>query len=120
MGTQGAGNDDENWQLDRPEAASERAGRYPVRDANRLARPKDPLDGMMLERRLSDAGKRVVYAATGMETDRSFTSGLIGYIEHHQNGDYLRKLSRDTMRGLVERAKRGLCQAVQSPSAMTG
>jgi hypothetical protein len=77
-------------------------------DRNRLARPKDPLDGMMLERRLSDSGKRVVYASTGVETDRSFTSGLIGYIEHHQNGDYLRKLSRDTMRGLVERAKRGL------------
>lgn len=77
-------------------------------DRNRLARPKDPIDGMMLERRLVEAGKRVIYAATGMESDRSFTSGLIGYIEHHQNGDYLRKLSRDTMRGLVERAKRGL------------
>ncbi len=77
-------------------------------DRNRLARPKDPIDGMMLERRLVEAGKRVIYAATGMEADRSFTSGLIGYIEHHQNGDYLRKLSRDTMRGLVERAKRGL------------
>ena len=77
-------------------------------DRNRLARPKDPIDGMMLERRLAESGKRVIYAATGQEVDRSFTSGLIGYIEHHQNGDYLRKLSRDTMRGLVDRAKRGL------------
>jgi hypothetical protein len=57
-------------------------------DRNRLARPKDPIDGMMLERRLAESGKRVVYAATGQEVDRSFTSGLIGYIEHHQNGDY--------------------------------
>jgi site-specific DNA recombinase len=77
-------------------------------DRNRLARPKDPIDGMMLERRLAESGKRVIYAATGQEVDRSFTSGLIGYIEHHQNGDYLRKLSRDTMRGLVDRARRGL------------
>ena len=77
-------------------------------DHNRLARPKDAVDGMMLERQLLSAGKRVVYAATGQEIDRSFTSGLIGYIEHHQNGDYLRKLSRDTMRGLVARVQRGL------------
>ena len=84
-------------------------------DRNRLARPKDPIDGMMLERRLVESGKRVIYASTGMEADRSFTSGLIGYIEHHQNGDYLRKLSRDTMRGTSERAKRGLWPGGPTP-----
>jgi DNA invertase Pin-like site-specific DNA recombinase len=77
-------------------------------ERNRLARPKDPLDGLMLERQLLSAGKRVVYAATGQEADRSFSSGLIGYVEHFQSGDYLRKLSRDTMRGLVHRAEMGL------------
>jgi site-specific DNA recombinase len=77
-------------------------------DRNRLARPKDALDGMLLERKLMEAGKRVIYAATGQEADRSFTSGLISYVEHHQYGDYLRKLSRDTMRGLVARAERGM------------
>lgn len=77
-------------------------------DRNRLARLKDPVDGMLLERKLIEAGKRVVYAANGQEVDRSFASGLIGYVEHYQNGDYLRKLSRDTMRGLVARARRGL------------
>jgi len=76
-------------------------------DRNRLARPKDAVDGLLLERQLQQAGKRVIYAATGLESDRSFASGLISYVEHYQNGDYLRKLSRDTMRGLVERAKRG-------------
>src|SRR4051812_34484234 len=30
-------------------------------ERNRLARPKDPLDGMMLERELLVCGKRVVY-----------------------------------------------------------
>ena len=54
------------------------------------------------------AGKRVLYAATGQEADRSFSGGLISYVEHYQSGDYLRKLSRDTMRGLVSRAERGL------------
>jgi site-specific DNA recombinase len=77
-------------------------------DRNRLARPKDAVDGMMLERQLISAGKRVVYAATGQEADRSFASGLISYVEHHQNGDYLRKLSRDTVRGLVSRVERGM------------
>ncbi|MFG0249420.1 MAG: recombinase family protein, partial [Phycisphaeraceae bacterium JB051] len=77
-------------------------------DRNRIARPKDAVDGMLLERQIRKAGKRVVYAATGRETDQSFESGLMGYIEHHQNGDYLRKLSRDTMRGIVSRVQRGL------------
>lgn len=76
-------------------------------DRNRLARPKDPVDGLLLERQLRGAGKRVVYAGTGQEPDRSFTSDLVSFVEHHQNGDYLRKLSRDTMRGTVEAAKRG-------------
>jgi hypothetical protein len=53
-------------------------------------------------------GKRVVYAATGQEADRTFAGGLLGYVEHYQNGDHLRKLSRDTMRGTSSRARRGL------------
>ena len=77
-------------------------------ERNRLARPKDPVEGMLLERRLTQAGKRVFYVATGQEADCSFTSGLVGYVEHYQNGDYLRKLSRDAMRGMVARAQRGL------------
>ena len=77
-------------------------------ERNRLARPKDPVDGLLLERRLIKAGKRVCYVATGQEADRSFTSGLVGFVEHYQNGDYLRKLSRDTMRGHVSRARNGL------------
>src|SRR5262245_8872095 len=76
-------------------------------DRNRLARPKDAVDGLMLERQIQRAGKRVFYAATGKESDRSFVSDLTGLVEHHQNGDYLRKLSRDTMRGTVETARRG-------------
>jgi len=84
-------------------------------DRNRLARPKDPIDGMMLERRLTDVGKRVVYAATGQEADRSFAGGLLGYVEHYQNGDYLRKLSRDTMRGTSARARRGLWPGGPTP-----
>ena len=84
-------------------------------DRNRLARPKDPIDGIMLERRLTGAGKRVVYAATEQEADRSFAGGLLGYVEHYQNGDYLRKLSRDTMRGTSSRAKRGLWPGGPTP-----
>lgn len=53
-------------------------------------------------------GKQVFYASTGQETDKTFASGLISYVEHYQNGDYLRKLSRDTMRGMINCVKRGL------------
>jgi DNA invertase Pin-like site-specific DNA recombinase len=77
-------------------------------DRNRLARPKDPVAGLMLERRILQAGKRVFYVGSGQEAVRSFTSDLVGLVEHHQNGDYLRKLSRDTMRGSLSRAQRGL------------
>ncbi len=84
-------------------------------DRNRIARPKDALDGLLLERELQTAGTRVVYAATGQEADRSFGAGLISYVEHHQNGDYLRKLSRDTMRGTVDRARRGLWAGGPTP-----
>jgi site-specific DNA recombinase len=76
-------------------------------ERNRLARPKDPMDGMILERELLSYGKEVFYAATGQRADRSFASGLISYVEHHQSGDYLRKLSRDTVRGIVHRVERG-------------
>src|SRR5579862_8072461 len=52
-------------------------------ERNRLARPKDPVDGLMLERQLIKSGKRVFYVATGQEADRSFASGLISYVEHY-------------------------------------
>ncbi len=89
-------------------------------DRNRLARPKDALDGMLLERRLADAGKRVVYAANGKEAGSGFADGIISYIEHHQNGDYLRKLSRDTIRGIVHRVQPDNGRAGRFPLAMTG
>lgn len=76
-------------------------------DRNRLARPKDPLDGMLLVRRLTATGKRVVYAATGLEAERTFAAGLLSFVEHHQNGDYLRMLSRDTIKGITHRVQRG-------------
>jgi len=79
-----------------------------VWERNRLARAKDPLDAMMLERQLLLAGKRVVCAATGQEADRSFLSSLVGLVEQHQSGDYVRKLSRDTIRGIVHRVECGL------------
>src|SRR5687767_12967912 len=40
-------------------------------DRNRLARPKDPVEGLLLEHRLMSAGKRVWYAGTNQESDRS-------------------------------------------------
>ena len=41
-------------------------------ERNRLARPKDPMDGMILERELLASGKKVIYVATGQEAGTSF------------------------------------------------
>ena len=49
-------------------------------DRNRLARPKDAVDGLMLERQLLSSGKRVVYASTGQDADQSFTYWFIIYV----------------------------------------
>lgn len=76
-------------------------------DRNRLARPKDAIDGVVLERRILKAGKRVFYVSTNQEAGRSFSDSITSLVENHQNGDYLRKLSRDTVRGVVSRVKRG-------------
>ena len=89
-------------------------------ERNRLARPKDPMDGMILERDLLASGKKVVYVATGQEAGTSFASGLISYVEHHQSGDYLASC-RGTRCGAIFIERSGACGAgVQSPSAMTG
>ena len=78
-----------------------------VWDRNRLARPKDAIDGVVLERRILKADKRIFYASSNQEAGRSFADSITSLVENHQNGDYLRKLSRDTMRGVVRRAERG-------------
>ena len=67
--------------------ASTNVGAVITWERNRISRPKDPVDGLMLERELLAAGKRVLYAATGQEADRSFASGLMSYVENFQNGD---------------------------------
>ena len=84
-------------------------------DRNRLARPKDAIDGLMLERKLLATGKRLLYAATNQEADRSFAGTLVGFVENHQNGDYLRKLSRDVTRGMVSCVERGRWAAGAAP-----
>jgi len=53
-------------------------------DRNRLARPKNPVDGLLLEKQLQELGKLVVYASTGQELNSSFSSGLISFVEHHK------------------------------------
>lgn len=57
-----------------------------------------------------------VYSAVGQKADHSFAGGPLGFIEHHQNDDYLRKLNRNTMRGTVVRPKRGLWASRLVPS----
>jgi hypothetical protein len=57
-------------------------------DRNRLVQPKKEFGGFLLERKLQESGKRAMYAATRRETDRSFASGLISYVEHYLNREH--------------------------------
>ena len=53
-------------------------------DRNRLARPKDAVDGMLLERKLLQAGKRVIYAGSGREAERGLQP-LLAQLPRRQN-----------------------------------
>lgn len=74
---------------------------------NRLVRPDDPIDGLLLERRIREAGWRIHFIQGHRYSGDSFIDGLVGFVEHHLGGQYLRDLSADTIRGLVSRAVAG-------------
>lgn len=70
---------------------------------NRLARPQDPRDGLLLERRIENAGWALHYLHGSKQTGDALMDTIMGVIEHHQSGEYLTTLSTDTWRGLIGR-----------------
>lgn len=74
---------------------------------NRLARAKDPVEGMELERRIIQDGRRLFYAATGQEADTSFESSIVSLVDHHGAGDFLHQLSQGVYRGTLGAFKNG-------------
>ena len=87
--------------------ASDQAGVVCAWKRNRLVRPDDPIDGLLLERRIREAGWTIHFIQGHRHSGDSFIDGLVGFVEHHLGGQYLRDLSADTIRGLVSRALEG-------------
>jgi DNA invertase Pin-like site-specific DNA recombinase len=74
---------------------------------NRLARAQDPLDGLLLERRIEKAGWRLHVLHGRQATGDAFMDRLLGLVEHHQAGEFLRSLAVDTLRGQLRSALGG-------------
>jgi len=74
---------------------------------NRLARAQDPLDGLLIERRIEKAGWKIHCLHGRNGTGDAFMDRLVGLLEHHQAGEFLRSLATDTLRGQLRTALDG-------------
>ena len=74
---------------------------------NRLARPGDPRDGLLLERQIERTGWRIHFLHGASASGNTLVDTLMGVIEHHQGGEFLRNLSVDVIRGQVRRILAG-------------
>jgi len=74
---------------------------------NRLARAQDPLDGLLIERRIEKAGWKIHCLHGRNGTGDAFMDRLVGLLEHHQAGEFLRSLATDTLRGQLRTALEG-------------
>ena len=74
---------------------------------DRLVRPEDPIDGLLMEREVRYAGWEICYLTGSNATGNPLVDAILGLVEHHASGEYLRKLARDSLRNLLSRLKAG-------------
>jgi len=74
---------------------------------NRLARPDDPRDGLILERQIEQTGWSIQYLHGAQASGNKLMDTLMSAIEHHQSGEFLRSLATDVLRGQLRRALAG-------------
>lgn len=74
---------------------------------DRLVRPEDPIDGLVMERQIRYAGWELCYLTGSNATGHPLVDAILGLVEHHASGEYLRKLARDSLRNLLGRLKAG-------------
>lgn len=82
---------------------SPRTGTLVMWKRNRLARPADPRQGLALELQIEELGWKIHFLAGAPTSGNPLADAIMGLVEHHQGGQYLRDLSQDVMRGLVRR-----------------
>ena len=82
---------------------------------NRLARPEDPRDGLILERQIEKLGWGVHYLYGAQPSGNQLVDTLMGVIEHHEAGQFLKSLACDSLRGQAKRISDGSMGASRTP-----
>lgn len=88
-------------------ATSPEKGTVVLWSRDRLVRPEDPIDGLVMERQIRYAGWELCYLTGSNTTGHPLVDAILGLVEHHAAGEYLRKLARDSLRNLLSRLKAG-------------
>jgi len=86
---------------------SPRKGTVVLWARDRLVRPEDPIDGLVMERQIRYAGWELCYLTGSNATGHPLVDAILGLVEHHASGEYLRKLARDSLRNLLSRLRAG-------------
>ncbi|MBX3467161.1 MAG: recombinase family protein [Planctomycetes bacterium] len=76
-------------------------------DVSRTARPDDPLDGVLLERRITSTGWRLIYINGAQRTGDAFTDSLTALVDFKTSGDYRRSIAINGTRGLARARAQG-------------
>ncbi len=88
-------------------ASSEQKGVVVAWKRDRLVRPEDPLDGLLLEREIRQRGWEIHYLMGSNAIGNPLVDAIMGLVEHHAGGEYLRKLAQDSLRGQLRRVLAG-------------
>ena len=82
---------------------------------NRLARPDDPREGLALELKIEQLGWKIHYLHGSKQSGNQLIDTLMGVIEHHEAGQFLKNLASDSLRGQAKRAKDGTLGGFRTP-----
>jgi len=74
---------------------------------NRLLRDQDPRVGIVMDHRVEELGWRSHFLEGHQKSGNVFLDTIAEVVEHHEGGQYLVNLSRDTLRGAVCRIEGG-------------
>lgn len=90
-------------------------GRVVAWSRDRLTRPEEPVKGLLIEHRFSELGWKLHYLTGPQPTGDPLVDALMSLFEHHANGEYPRKLARDSIRGILARLHAGQASGAKIP-----
>ncbi len=84
-------------------------------DRDRLARPDNPLEALVIEKAILDTGKSLIYVSTGKVVESTTADLIVAAVDFDGTGKYLRNLSNNVVRGMVKLANAGYCAGGVTP-----